>query len=92
LTSRIIGANEALQIGLVNFLVGENELDSKVKEIFEMLGKNSANSISLTKKMLRKVPGMNFDEALEYACDLNAATRMSEDCKKGIKKFLDKGK
>jgi methylglutaconyl-CoA hydratase len=92
LTSRIIGADEAQRIGLVNYSVRQNELDIKVQEICEMLGKNSANSISLTKEMLRKVPGMNFDEALEYACELNAQTRMTDDCKSGVKKFLERDK
>jgi len=92
LTSRIIGSDEALRIGMVNYSVKQNELDGKVKEICAMLARNSANSISSTKEMLRKVPGMNFDEALEYACELNAITRMTEDCKKGIKKFLERNK
>jgi methylglutaconyl-CoA hydratase len=92
LTSRIIDAPEALRIGLINDVAGNDQLDSKVMEICTALSKNSVNSIALTKKMFRNVPDMNFEKALEYACDLNAATRMTEDCKNGIAKFLKEKK
>ena len=50
------------------------------------------NSMAITKEMFRKISGMNFDEALDYASELNASVRMTEDFKKGIKNFLDKRK
>jgi methylglutaconyl-CoA hydratase len=35
---------------------------------------------------------MDFMQALEYAANMNAATRMTDDCKKGIAAFLKKEK
>jgi methylglutaconyl-CoA hydratase len=90
LTSRIIDANEAAKIGLVNYVVSKDELDSRVSELCNTLSENSSSSIALTKQMFRNISGMGFEEALEYACSLNAITRITDDCKAGIAKFLER--
>ncbi len=92
LSARMIDAQEAYRIGFINHCVTASELDSKVYEICEMLKKNSSSSIKLTKEMFGNISGMDFDEGLEYACNLNAITRMTPDCKAGVAKFLDKNK
>jgi methylglutaconyl-CoA hydratase len=92
LTARMIGSDEAYRMGLINHCVNSNELESKVNEICEMLMKNSGSSIKLTKEMFGNIYNMDFDKALEYACDMNAITRMTPDCKAGVAKFLSKNK
>lgn len=92
LTARMIDSDEALKMGLINYSVSSAELDDKTKEICSMLMRNSASSLRLTKEMFGAVSGMDFDKALEYACDLNAITRMTPDCKAGVAKFLNKQK
>lgn len=92
LSSRIIDSSEALHMGLINKSVSTALLDEAVNELCEQLKKNPASSIALTKEMFNTVPGMNIDNALDYACDLNAITRMTKDCKEGIAKFLNKNK
>jgi methylglutaconyl-CoA hydratase len=90
LTSRIINSDEALKIGLINHSVSPAELDGKVNQLAQSLMKNSAGSIKLTKEMFSNISSMSFEESLEYACDMNAKTRMTDDCKAGIAKFLNK--
>jgi methylglutaconyl-CoA hydratase len=34
--------------------------------------------------------GMTFDAALQSGADLNAVARMTEDCRKGVERFLKK--
>lgn len=92
LTARMITSEEAWRIGLINNVVSSETLNSKVYELCEVLKKNSASSIKLTKEMFANISGMDFDKALEYACDLNAMTRMTPDCKEGIAKFLSRNK
>jgi len=92
LTARMVNAEEAYRMGLINHFVAASEIDNKVNEICEALKKNSSSSIKLTKEMFTNISGMNFDDALEYACDLNAITRMTPDCKEGVAKFLSKNK
>jgi methylglutaconyl-CoA hydratase len=92
LTARMIGSDDAMRMGLINHSVHSSEIDLRVSEICEMLKKNSTNSIKLTKEMFSNISGMDFDKAHEYACDLNAITRMTPDCKAGVAKFLNKNK
>jgi methylglutaconyl-CoA hydratase len=92
LSARMVSAEEAYRMGLINHFVAVSEIDNKVNEICEMLKKNSASSIKLTKEMFSNISSMNFVDALEYACDLNAITRMTPDCKEGVAKFLSKNK
>lgn len=90
LTSRIIGADEAIRMNLINHVVPEGELDSYVNHLALSLMKSSLSSIKLTKEMFSSISGMSFENALEYACDMNAITRMTDDCKAGIAKFLNR--
>ena len=92
LTARFIGSEEAHRMGFINYSVKQEELNSKVKDVCEQLTKNSANSIALTKEMFCNISNMHVEDALEYACDLNAKTRMTDDCKRGVAEFLNKNK
>lgn len=90
LSAKIICADEALRIGLINSVVKKGELDSKVDELCNLLKKNSGSSIASTKEMFRKISDMTFENALEYACDLNASIRMTNEFKIGLAKFLSR--
>lgn len=90
LTARMINADDAFRMGFINQYVHSGELDAKVNDVCQMLMKNSGTSLKLTKEMFTNISGMDFDKALEYACDLNAVTRMTPDCKNGVAKFLNK--
>ena len=92
LTARMIGSDEAYRMGFINHFVSSADIDAKVIDICEMLKKNSSSSLKLTKEMFSNIAGMDFENALEYACDLNAITRMTPDCKDGVAKFLNKNR
>ena len=92
LTARFISSDEAYRIGFINYSVKKDELDDKVKEVSDMLMKNSSSSIALTKEMFANISNMSFEAAVDYACEMNAKTRMTDDCKKGIAKFLERSK
>ncbi|HEY3249609.1 MAG TPA: enoyl-CoA hydratase-related protein [Ignavibacteria bacterium] len=92
LTSRIVTSDEAFRMGLINQYVSSTDLDNAVNNLCDGLKKNSSSSLKLTKEMFSNISGMSFEKALEYACGLNAITRMTPDCKEGIAKFLNKNK
>lgn len=92
LTARMINGDDAYRMGFINHYVHSDDLDEKVNETAQMLMKNSGTSLKLTKEMFTNIAGMDFEKALEYACDLNAVTRMTPDCKNGVAKFLSKQK
>ncbi len=91
LSGELVQGNEAMNFGLVNFLISKTELENKVEEFAQKLIKsNSAHSMALTKQMIDEVQSMTLNEALDYAARKNAEMRGSADCKKGIAAFLGK--
>jgi len=93
LSGDTIEASEAKSIGLLNFIVDEDKLESSVYEFASKLCKsNSGASMELTKQMIGQVQNLDLEEALDYAAAMNAKARSTEDCKKGIASFLNKEK
>ena len=92
LTGRRLDCEEAHTVGLVDERVADGEvLDRSLEKVTE-LGKCSASSLALTKRLLADLAGKDLDQALESAARLNAETRATEDCKEGIAAFLEKRK
>ncbi|MEO6693563.1 MAG: enoyl-CoA hydratase/isomerase family protein [Ignavibacteria bacterium] len=92
LTSRFISGQEALDIGFANYVTPQSGIEEFTMKLCEDLNKMPMSSLVLTKEMFRNVSSMSFAAALDYAVNLNAITRMTEECKKGVKNFLSKNK
>lgn len=93
LRGNTFNARAALALGLVNSVVAESDLESTVHALTtELITHNSVNAMGLCKEMLSKLDGMNIPEALDYAANMNAATRMTPDCRSGVQAFLKKEK
>ncbi len=89
----IISAQQAKELGLVNEIVPAAKLSEEVNAIADSLCKNSSLlSMGLIKEMFANMDGKTLSDMLEYAANINAVTRMSEDCRKGIAAFLSKEK
>jgi len=92
LTGKIFNAEQAKQYGLVYQVVGEESIASEIDSFAnKLLVQVSAQSVALTKEMLRNLP-YNREEALLYAANMNAQARKSEDCQRGVAAFLNKEK
>lgn len=92
LTSKFISGDEALRIGFINYLTSQSELENVTLKLCEDLNKLPMSSLSLTKEMFKNISSMSFEASLEYAVDMNAITRMTEECKHGVMNFLSKSK
>jgi methylglutaconyl-CoA hydratase len=90
LSARKITAEEAYSLGMINSVVSCPELDETVQGYAMVVARNSPSAVALTKKMLATIGGMGMEAALEYTASMNALARSTEDCKKGIAKFLNK--
>ncbi len=91
LTGELISAEEAKQLSLVNDVVAADGLEEHVLKFAQMLvTKNSGQSMGFTKQMIANVQAMTLEEGLQYAAEMNAKARASEDCQKGIASFLNK--
>ncbi|MGA9116566.1 MAG: enoyl-CoA hydratase-related protein [Bacteroidota bacterium] len=86
-----IDAREAHRIGLADIVVPDADLERETAALVrDLLEKNSAGSMGLCKEMLIRLQGMTPDESLDFAASMNAAARMTPDCKKGTEGFLRK--
>ena len=47
-------------------------------------------ALSLTKSLLYQMDGLDFSAALEAGVQGNAIARMTDDCKQGVRRFLEK--
>ncbi|MBL0174059.1 MAG: enoyl-CoA hydratase/isomerase family protein [Ignavibacteria bacterium] len=91
LRGNIIDADTAQQIGLVNYVVGPEELDVAAEKLaFEIAERTSPQAVRLTKQLLADTAGMGTVEAMEYAAVYNALARTSADFRKGLTAFLNK--
>ncbi|WP_242920446.1 enoyl-CoA hydratase/isomerase family protein [Pontibacter liquoris] len=91
LTGDLISAEEAARYGLVNFVVPAAELEARVFDFAQKLcTENSRQSMEVTKEMIARVQGMSLEEGLQYAAEMNAVARGSDDCQRGIAAFLNK--
>ncbi len=91
LRGRTLSAGEAAEIGLISAAVHEKDLQKTVDAlVMELLTQNSGSAMGLCKEMLSKLSGMNLLDALDFAANMNAAARMTPDCKSGIAGFLKK--
>lgn len=91
LRGSVLSADEAMRIGLANSVVPETELEKFGYGLAAELARNSSgSSMGLIKELLARIHGMSTNDALDYAANLNALTRMTDDCKKGIEAFLKK--
>lgn len=93
LTGEVFPAEKAQNYGLINFIKPAGEIENEVKTFAEKLCKTaSAQSLKTVKEMIAGVQDRTLNEALEYAAQMNATARATDDCKKGIAAFLNKEK
>jgi methylglutaconyl-CoA hydratase len=83
-------AAEAERFGLVNHVAPESTFDEAVTGYASVYDKVSRSAVIMSKKLLYEMDSMDFDDALEAGSKANAEARMSEDCRKGISRFLEK--
>jgi len=90
LTGRIISADEAFRIGLVNEVVAPDKLMERARELATTLLRNSPASLLATKRLLKKYSSAERDEQIAAAVEENARIRTTEDFREGVSSFLEK--
>jgi methylglutaconyl-CoA hydratase len=83
-------AAEAERLGLVNHVVSDDTFEEEVIRYAAVYEGVSRSAVIISKKLLYETDSLSFTEAIEAGAKANAEARMSEDCKNGIAKFLDK--
>jgi methylglutaconyl-CoA hydratase len=92
LTGRLFDAAEAHELGLVNEVVGVDQLMSRARELAMQLMENSPTSLRLTKKLVNGFISAQLDAQIEQAVEENAGVRQTADFQEGVASFLEKRK
>ncbi len=87
---KLLNAAEALAAGFVNAVYADASFESAVETYAAELAGRSASAVRLTKRLLYHMDAMPFDAALEAGAQINAIARMTDDCRQGIDRFLNK--
>lgn len=90
LTARLIAAEEAQQMGLVNEVVRDSGLMDRAIRLARQLLKNSPESLRGTKQLLSAHAKGRLDRELKTAVEMNASARSTEDFREGVAAFLDR--
>lgn len=90
LTGRIVTAEEAKQIGLVNHIVEPGKLMDAARILAAALVESSPSSIERTKRLLTESAAAEVDAALARAIAENASIRGTADFHEGLSSFLEK--
>jgi len=92
LTGKIIGAEEAHRIGLINEIVPAEQLTGRARTLASQLMENSPASLVCTKRLLSEHARAELDAQIQSAVRENAAIRATPDFREGISSFLEKRK
>ncbi len=92
LTGRIVGAEEAHRIGLVNEVVAHEQLAERVRSLADLLLANSPQSLAATKRLLVSQQRPWLDAAIEAAIEAGVQSRETADFREGVAAFLQKRK
>jgi methylglutaconyl-CoA hydratase len=92
LTGRIIGADEAHRIGLINEIVPAEQLMQRARKLALELMENSPASLVSTKRLLSDHARVELASQIQSAVRENAAIRATADFREGISSFLEKRK
>lgn len=90
LTARLLPAEEARQMGLVNEVINESGLMMRARHLAHQLLQNSPEALRATKKLLSAHTKEQLDRQLQSAVESNADARGTADFQEGISSFLEK--
>jgi len=89
-TGDVIDSQTAFDYGLVNRVFADETFEVDVEAFATRLASKSASALMLSKQLLYHTDAMSFEAALEAGVQTNAIARSTEDCKRGIERFLKK--
>ena len=85
-------ATRAAAMGLINYAVPGDQLESAVDEIVSDIAKGGPNAVSVAKQLVNEVPAMDQKDAFAKMAKLSAELFSGDEAKGGMRAFLKKEK
>jgi len=86
----LISAREALNMGLVNRVVPEADLDREAREWAALLAQKSPVALQIAKKAFYAAADLDYYKAFEYMNEAFARLCSTQDATEGISAFMEK--
>jgi methylglutaconyl-CoA hydratase len=92
LSGRLVKAEEARGLGLVNEIVPRERLLDRARELGLALAESSPASLAATKRLIVELGREELDRQLEISIQASARMRSTADFREGLAAFLEKRK
>ena len=92
LTGKLIDAQRAYEVGLVNYVVPREQVMDKAMELAEIIAANAPISLKLSKEIFHVATQCSFEDAQRYCNRCWDYIEKTEDAVEGPKAFLEKRK
>lgn len=85
-----MSAEDLYQSAGIIHALADDDLEATLATVTDRYARLSASAVQMTKRLLYDIDTLTFDSSIEHGAQVNAKARMTEDCQKGIAKFLEK--
>jgi len=89
-TGETISAARAHELGLAHRVYPDAQFAAEAEAYVARLAAKPASAVMLSKRLLYNMDSMSFAAALEAGVEMNAIARNTEECRRGVEKFLKK--
>jgi len=86
----LISAREALDMGLINRVIPEADLEKETRSWAAVLAQKSPIALQIAKKAFYAAAELEYNKAFEYMNEAFARLCSTEDAREGIQAFLEK--
>ena len=90
LTARLIDAREAERIGLVSRVISAERFEAEVEQTVLGLAKSPPTALRLTKGLLYRLDGGDFEQGIAEGIRTNVEARATEDFRAGVRRFVQR--
>jgi len=91
-TARFVEAQEALALGLVNYVVPDGDLMAKAEELAADLASGPTFALGLAKKLFHMAGSATYEEFMDYELFVQPQLDNTEDHREGVAAFREKRK
>jgi methylglutaconyl-CoA hydratase len=90
ITGERMNADRAFEVGLVNKVVDDDQLDSETDSLIHSILSSGPEAVAMAKQLVSNVPGMTPEQFKPYTAEMIAKLRVSDEGQEGMDAFLNK--
>lgn len=92
ITGERMNAQRAHEVGLVNKVVGDEQLDAEINALIDSLLSSGPEAVAMAKRLVSSVGDMTPEQFRPWTADMIAKLRVSPEGQEGMDAFLNKRK